>query len=583
MEATEEEIRLLRRELERERAARQAAERLAEQKGREIGAINRELIRMNDQLEELVRERTEELSRARDEAVEASRIKSQFLANMSHELRTPLNAIIGYSEMLKEEAEEKDEPEFAADLGRIHHAGKHLLMLINDILDLSKIEAGRMSLYLEECDLPQLIRETVTTVRPMVEAGGNRLEIEAALGRMRTDTTKLRQILYNLLSNAAKFTQGGTIRLELIPEPEPETAGGPPGYSFRVRDTGIGMTEDQVDRLFQAFIQADSSTTRQYGGTGLGLAITRKLCEMLGGSIAVESAPGRGSAFTVWLPGSLEGRETEPGTPAEAEPDGMLGDGQPTVLVIDDDPTMLGLMKKLLNREGFSVALASSGSEGIRRAKELRPRLISLDVMMPGMDGWSVLATLKSDPELAGIPVAMISMTDDKQLGYALGASDFLIKPIYREKLVALLDKHLKERRTQPVLVIEDDDATGEMMSRMLRREGYRVERAEDGREALEKLDRVDPKLILLDLMMPEMDGFQFVTELRSRKERREIPVFVVTAKDLSAEERNRLNEYAANIMQKGDFRKETLLEEIRRLLALSGLPDEREEPVRDG
>jgi CheY-like chemotaxis protein len=416
-------------------------------------------------------------------------------------------------------------------------------------------------------------------VQPLVETGGNRLEVEAAPGTMRTDTTKLRQILFNLLSNAAKFTQGGTIRLDI----ESEARSGRPGYVFRVRDTGIGMTEEQLERLFQAFIQADSSTTRKYGGTGLGLAISRKLCEMLGGTISADSEPGRGSTFTVWLPRSSDGREAGLGNSGVEAEDGLLAEGQATVLVIDDDPAMLSLMKKMLNKEGFSVALASSGPEGIRRARELRPRLISLDVMMPGMDGWSVLAALKNDPELADIPVAIISMTDDKQLGYALGASDFLIKPVYKEKLLSLLDKHLTERRSQPVLVIEDDDAAGEMMTRMLGKEGYRVERAEDGRAALEKLAVVHPKLILLDLMMPNMDGFQFVTALRARPEWREVPVFVVTAKDITSEDRNRLNGYVANIMQKGSFRREALLEEIHRLLAISGRPGERRERSGDG
>ncbi|MET3293217.1 UNVERIFIED_CONTAM: signal transduction histidine kinase/CheY-like chemotaxis protein [Brevibacillus sp. OAP136] len=554
------ELDMLRRQLEREKKARKEAERIAEEKTREIYYVNQELRHLNDQLEELVNERTLELSKARDEAVEANQIKSQFLANMSHELRTPLNAIIGYSEMLKEEAEEMGEQAFADDLDKINTAGKHLLALINDILDLSKIEAGKMDIYLESCEIASLVRDVVTTVRPLVETNNNQLDVsELPEGIMKTDVTKLRQILLNVLSNACKFTKEGTILLSA----EYEIRQGKQGIRFQVRDTGIGMTEEQLARLFEAFKQADSSTTRKYGGTGLGLAISQKLCQIMGGDIQVASEFGKGTAFTIWLPTM----EQDIHVLADTKETEMLIKGSSTLLVIDDDMAMLQLMKRYLGKEDWTVALAKNGHEGIRLAKELRPTVIALDVLMPGMDGWTVLTTLKNDPELAGIPVVMISMTDDKNLGYALGASEFLTKPVYRERLIAVLDKYVPERRDNSVLVIEDDVTTSQMMTKMLEKEGYRVTHACNGQIALDVVAESVPQLILLDLMMPEMDGFEFVTQLRKREEWRAIPIVVVTAKTITDEERQRLNGYVKNIVQKGNFERNALLQEIRQLI----------------
>ncbi|WP_409344346.1 response regulator [Paenibacillus sp. MBLB4367] len=557
-----EELELLRRQLEREKKARKAAEEIAEQKTREIYYVNQELRHLNDQLEELVKERTAELSRARDEAIEANQIKSQFLANMSHELRTPLNAIIGYSEMLKEEAEELGEQSFIDDLGKIHTSGKHLLTLINDILDLSKIEAGKMDLYMETCDVSHVLQDAIATVKPLLEKGGNRLEADIAGGEMRTDITKLRQIILNLLSNAAKFTSGGTIRITT----EERAFAGKKGIAVRVSDTGIGMTEEQVASLFQAFTQADSSTTRKFGGTGLGLAISQRFAQMLGGSITVESELGQGTSFAVWLP--LQEEVMHRMSEAGAEGAEGAAEGACTVLIIDDDPAMLGLLQRFLSKENWTVAIAPNGPEGLRLAKELRPTVISLDVLMPGMDGWNVLTALKNDPETAAIPVIMLTMTDDRSLGYALGASEFLMKPIQRERLISVMDKYIPERMSDSVLVIEDDVTTSEMMTKMLEKEGFRVTRAGNGRIALDCVARAVPRLILLDLMMPEMDGFEFVAELRKREEWCSIPIVVVTAKTITGEDRSRLNGYVENIVQKGSFDRDALLREVRDLMA---------------
>jgi len=555
-------IELLRRQLEREKNARKAAERIAEEKTREIYLVNRELVQLNDHLEEAVKERTAELARARDEAVEANLTKSQFLANMSHELRTPLNAIIGYSEMLKEEAEDLGEATFVDDLMKINKAGKHLLALINDILDISKIEAGKIDLYYESCDVSSLIHDVLTTVHPLVEANGNKLDISLAPGEMMTDVTKLRQILFNLLSNASKFTKKGTIALTTVRE-ERE---GVVGYRFDVRDTGIGMTAEQLERLFQPFTQADSSTTRKYGGTGLGLAISQHFSQMMGGSIKVSSDYGSGSTFSCWLPEQAVGI----GRADEEPTDESGGDDRPTVLVIDDEASALQLVERYLSKEGWRVALAQNGQEGLRLARKLRPSAICLDILMPSMDGWAVLTELKNDPELAAIPVIILSLTNDKQLGYALGASEFLTKPIHREQLIAVLDKYIAKGTANDVLVIEDDATTGDMMTKLLVREGYTATRAGNGRIALQEVAKSMPSLILLDLMMPEMDGFQFVDELRKHEAWRDIPIVVVTAKTITSEDRARLSGYVNKIIQKGAFDRESLLREVQLLVAAS-------------
>jgi CheY-like chemotaxis protein len=337
--------------------------------------------------------------------------------------------------------------------------------------------------------------------------------------------------------------------------------------TFRVSDTGIGMTPEQRAKLFQPFSQADASTTRLYGGTGLGLAITKRFCQMMGGDITVESEVGKGSTFTIRLPAEVSEPKAQPAPPAapKAEP---LPAGAPTVLVIDDDPTVHDLMQRFLGKEGFRMAAALDGEEGLRLAKAWRPAAITLDVMMPGMDGWAALAALKADPALADIPVIMLTIVDDKNLGYALGAADYLTKPIDRDRLVAMLKKYRCEAPPCPVLVVEDDAQIREMLRRILAKEGWLVSEAEHGRVALERVAENRPELILLDLMMPEMDGFQFIEELRKQEAWRSIPIIVVTAKDLSEEDRLRLNGYVEKILQKGAYSREALLAEVRDLVA---------------
>lgn len=516
--------------------------------------------------------REEELRQAKDAAEAASRTKSTFLANMSHELRTPLNAIIGYAEMLREEALDLGQGGFVPDLDKIHAAGKHLLSLINDILDLSKIEAGKMDLFYERFDVPAMVGEIVSMVQPLVQKNANTLVVECPrdLGAMESDLTRVRQVVFNLLSNACKFTDHGTVTLGVSREP----GEGGEWLTFRVSDTGIGMTPEQVGKLFGEFTQADASTTRKYGGTGLGLAISRRLCRMMGGDIAVESVYGEGSTFTVRLP-AVAPRPEAPVPEAPAEPSGSAaahgdeaGSAGPTVLIIDDDPAARELVGRYLEREGYRVVSAAGGAEGLALARMLRPGAILLDVLMPGMDGWAVLAEIKNDPELAAVPVVMLTIVDDRERGFTLGAVDCLVKPVERERLAAVLRKYCGEPSSSPVLVVDDDAATRQMMRKMLERDGWTVAEAENGVRALEQVARTRPQMILLDLMMPEMDGFTFAAELRRKEEWRDIPVVVVTAKDVTAEDRLLLNGYVDKVLQKGSYSQTALLQEVRDLIA---------------
>jgi len=521
---------------------------------------------------------------AREAADEANRTKSQFLANMSHELRTPMNAIIGYSEMLQEEAEDLDQKGFIPDLQKIHGAGKHLLGLINDILDLSKVEAGKMTLYIEEFDVAKLVDEVAATVQPLIAKNGNKLEVHcpAALGVMRADVTKVRQTLFNLLSNASKFTERGVITLRVekvisrsVISNQSRTAAATDSLitgsliTFRVTDTGIGLTPDQISKLFRAFSQADASTTRKFGGTGLGLAISRKFCLLMGGDITVTSQPGQGSTFTVSLPAEVSEtpQPTETQTIRRLTGTAPVATG-PVVLVIDDDPTVRDLMARSLGKDGFRVEVAADGRTGLEMARRLKPAVITLDVMMPGLDGWAVLTALKADPETANIPVIMMTIVDDKNMGFALGAADYFTKPIDWQRLSGALKKHRQPAASQTVLVVEDDGPTREMLRRTLEKDGWKVAEAVNGREGLERVAAEVPAMILLDLMMPEMDGFGFMQELRKRPDCAQVPVMVITAKDITAEDRRRLSGEVTKILQKDSMSREQLLAEVSSLVA---------------
>jgi signal transduction histidine kinase/DNA-binding response OmpR family regulator len=532
--------------------------------GQLLSAIKRmttELREMYDHMEEKIRLRTRELEdsnvRLKDTqelAEAANKAKSAFLANMSHELRTPLNAIIGYSEMLQELAEEEQKDEYLADLEKIHISGKHLLELINAVLDLSKIEAGKMDLYLEDSDVASFVTGVTSMIRPLIAKNHNQLVAPEGknLGQMHVDITKLRQSLLNLLSNATKFTRDGEIRLDVVRGSED----GRDWLTFRVADSGIGMTPEQMGKLFEAFQQADVSTTRKFGGTGLGLAISRRFCRMMGGDITVESEYGKGSTFIMRIPAAV-GEEKLPADAAAAAP--AAGSGKGLVLVIDDDPNARDLVSRYLTRDDYRVAVAATGEEGLELAAKLLPNAIALDIMLPRMDGWSVITALKANPALSHIPVIFLTMLEDRNLGYALGASDYLVKPVQGDVLLQSIARHVAVGPSKTVLIVDDDPATREVFRRHLQSNGWQTDEAQNGLVALEHVARQIPGLILLDLMMPAMDGFTFLEKLRATPEGRAIDVIVCTAKDLTAEDHDRLAGGVVNIISKDPHQLETL------------------------
>ena len=482
-----------------------------------------------------------------------------------------MNAIIGYSEMLQEDAVDGGQQEFIPDLEKINAAGKHLLSLINDILDLSKIEAGRMDLYLERFDLSAMLADVVSTVSPLMEKNTNTLELDAMeeLGSMRADLTKLRQALFNLLSNAAKFTDNGVI--SLIARRERRTGGD--WIVLSVKDSGIGIAADQIDRLFEDFTQADDSTTRNYGGTGLGLSITRRFCQMMGGDITAESHPGDGSTFIISLPAEVNALEVaraaskqhpEQGSTDVTAATAPSSPDTQTILVIDDDASTCDMLRRTIEKAGYAVVVATRAEEGLKQARACKPDAITLDVMMPGMNGWSLLSTLKADPELMHIPVIMLTMIDDKGMGYSLGAAEYLTKPIDRSRLLPLLEKYTHHESSGPVLVVDDNPEDRSILRRMLEGEGWSVAEAENGKAALDTMATVLPAVIMLDLMMPVMDGFEFLHTIRKLEDWQRVPVVVLTAMELDERELADLNMHVETVIRKADTSPESILEHIR-------------------
>jgi signal transduction histidine kinase/CheY-like chemotaxis protein len=550
---------------------------------RQIEARDEELRMHRDHLKDEVAARTaelvaanEELAAAKERAEKASHTKSEFLANMSHELRTPLNSIIGYSELLQEEMGELGHENAIPDLAKINSAGKHLLGLINDVLDLSKIEAGKTQLFIENFEIRYMLDDLMSTIQPAAAKRNNVIYVEcsADLGWMDGDVVKIRQILFNLLSNACKFTENGNIWLEASRRKDPKGD----EIVFWIRDTGIGMTPNQISKLFQPFHQAAASTNRKYGGTGLGLAISQSYCNMMCGDISVESRPGEGSAFTFQLPASNAATIDEDSRRVAdaAVMDSEVNDRK-TIMIVDDDVVARDLMSRFLTREGFHVVECDQGNKVLSLAKQHRPIAITLDVLMEDACGWDVLASLKADSETAAIPVIMVSIIDDKNRGHTLGATDYLTKPVHPERFKNILKRFRNEGSPGLALIVEDDAPSRQLLRRLLDRDGWKVEEAANAIAGLEKVAQAIPSLILLDLMMPEMDGFEFVNRLRANEQYRLIPIIVLTAMTLTAEEKNRLSEHVTRIAYKASTSWTSLMAELTNIVKEAPQPQNRE------
>ncbi len=513
-------------------------------------------------------QRKEEAEAARNAAEAANRAKSAFLANMSHELRTPLSAVIGYTELLEEEIAEIDEPGMLTDLAKIKTNAKHLLSLINDVLDLSKVEASKMEVFAEEFDVDAFVRDAAATVDALVRTKSNTLVLALTddLGTIHSDPVKLRQCLFNLLSNACKFTENGRITLRV----ERERATGGDWLAVAVEDTGIGMTPEQLRRLFERFTQADETTTRKFGGTGLGLALSRAFARLLGGDITVTSTEGEGTCFTLRVPAVAPVRDVA--EVADPDLEGTQTDTvRDLVLVIDDDASQRELLSRFLAKQNFATRTAGDARGGLALARSLKPRVILLDVMLPDQDGWSVLNVLKAGADTADIPVVMVSFVAEPGLSAALGAADAVMKPIDWVRLKTVMqrfrgdDLAADHAKVGDVLVIDDDPDMRQRLRTMLERDAWVVREAGDGAQALERVAQAPPRMILLDLTMPMMDGFAFLHRLRAIPGCADIPVVVLSARDISIAEYERLGE-ADRVLKKGETSMKQLASEVRAL-----------------
>ena len=508
-----------------------------------------------------LKSKQQQLEDANAQAIAASSAKSQFLASMSHELRTPLNAIIGYSEMLSEDAQDMGFETATDDLEKIMASGRHLLSLINDVLDLSKIEAGKMDVYTETFALRPLLDEVASTVVPLVNKNGNELVLSIDFDdteEIETDKTKLRQNLFNLLSNAAKFTERGKIELSVSKLHKNDAA----FFRFSVRDEGIGMTPEQRDKLFQAFVQADQSTTRNFGGTGLGLAIAQEFTRMMGGHITVESEVDVGSTFSFEIPARYEAVTAAAGDHASVS----LGSALGRVLIVDDEETARNAAAHIVREEGYEVLMAPNAVAGIEMARAHKPDVIVLDVIMPERDGWSMLKELKADPALCETPVVLATIVADREMGLAFGAIEHLVKPIDPAQLIATLDA-IAAGRSKDVLVVDDDAATRNLFRRILTRQGWTVREAADGKGALSQLKSSRPTLMVLDIMMPNVDGFDVLKSVRADDTLADLPVIVATSKDLTREELEWLKSHSGEVIRKGDTGRGDLLAALKRQL----------------
>ncbi|MDE3077271.1 MAG: response regulator, partial [Chloroflexota bacterium] len=526
-----------------------------------------EIRTLNAQLEGRVAERTARLEAANRELEKASRMKSEFLANMSHELRTPLNAIIGFSEVLLDpELSAMPEDQRTQFLANIHRSGRHLLGLINDILDLSKVEAGRMELHPEVARLHDLIWGCMAIVQPL--AGKKRIQLQATCqpedAQVQVDVARVKQVLYNLLSNAVKFTPDGG-RVDVTAEVGESEA------RVAVRDTGIGIKPEDQALVFEEFRQVDQGPARQQEGTGLGLALVRRLVELHGGQVWVDSAPGKGSTFTFILPVSAGASEPPgPAAPGIGPSDTLAQFRRPaglSVLVVEDDREAAELLTLHLTRAGYDVHRAATAEEALEAARRIQPFAVTLDVLLPGPDGWDILAALKSDPRTRDIAVIVVSVVDNRELGFALGATDYLVKPIQKDALLAALqrvDGRLSPLKQARILVVDDDAAARQVLSAMLRSADCAVLAAENGEDGLRLARSEHPDVMVLDLMMPGMNGFEVVQQLRQSPDTAALPIVICTAKELTDGERAELNGHVEAVVAKGSGMNDLLYELVQ-------------------
>ncbi len=515
-------------------------------------------------------EKSVKLQEALAFSASASRAKSVFVANMSHELRTPLNAIIGYSEMLAEETEEAGLSHYTADINKIISSAKHLLSLIRDVLDLSKIEAGKMEAFLGDVNIEVVVNDLKSIITPLIEKNNNVFQLHIGkIGTMHTDDMRLRQALLNLLSNASKFTKDGIISLDINPLLMDDKE----WVQFSVTDTGIGMPADELEKLFQAFSQVDSSSTRKFGGTGLGLYLTRLFCEMLGGEITAESTYGKGSTFTITLP--LKSEEMIPknyllGQPVNISTTTPLS--VKSVLIIDDDINIHKEIENNLKTSNFTVLHAFNGVEGLNLIRMNKPNVIVLDIIMPVMDGLSMLTALKSEPSLAEIPVILMCLNSEEGLGFALGIVDYVYKPVDIKQLIEKIKHIISDTEANSILIVDDDAYARDIMQRAVQKAGKKSIAVTNGKEAIEYLQQHIPPLILLDLLMPEMDGFTVMHLMQQNENWRTIPIIVITGKTLSKEEYNMLAKFKKIVLQKDSYPQKKLVsvicEQILRILA---------------
>ncbi|MDC0885349.1 response regulator [Gammaproteobacteria bacterium] len=518
--------------------------------------------RMSDEVNGLIDARTSEMETARDEARDASDQKTKFFANMSHELRTPLNAILGYGEMLYEDCEDLGYDDLLPDLKKITSSGTHLLSLINNILDLSKIEAGKMELFVTSFEIENMVQTIKDVSEPLAAKNDNGfvINLDGAMGSMSQDETKLRQCLTNFLSNGFKFTKNGTVTLDVKARMEGDIE----FVDFAVIDTGAGMSPEGVAKVFEEYTQAERSTSANYGGTGLGLPISKKFAEMMGGDVIVTSEEGVGSVFTMSVP-----RECPEYNDDEVDSNVInLDDQDNLVVLVDDDVAMHDLIKRTISKLNLTLLGATNSEKGMELIREVKPKLILLDVLMPGRDGWSLLKECKTDQELKDIPVIMISQLNQSNLASSLGANDYLTKPIDRSHFINTLKRIMgTDTQNQKVLVIDDDKDVRELLSRLLKDAGYRPIDARDGKEGLERT-KDEPALIILDLEMPRMDGFEFLDNyIKNVPEEKRAPVLVFSGKDLTDVQEDLLKERVVGLVKKDDVSMDKLSQMIQGII----------------